>query len=160
MKGSESGRAGQDEKKRKHKMKKDVFISIRGIQKVEDERDVTELYTQGNYYRRNNNYYISYEESETTGFAGCKTTLKVEDSRKVTLIRSGTVRSHLVVESGERNIGHYGSEDGDFVIGVNARQIKSALNDKGGNLYFAYSLDLNSSLLSENEVFIKVEEDR
>lgn len=139
-------------------MKKDVFISIRGIQTVDDERDVTELYTQGNFYRRRDNYYIAYDESETTGFAGCKTTLKVEKNNKITLIRSGAHRSQLVVESGERNLGHYGTEDGSFMIGVNARQIKSGLTDDGGELYFAYSLDLNSSLLSENEVFITVKD--
>lgn len=140
-------------------MKKDVFIRIKGIQQVDDEKDTTELFTQGNFYRRNNCYYITYEESETTGFAGCKTTLKIEGERKVTLLRSGSYRSHLIIENGERNFGHYGTEAGDIVLGVNARQIRSQLTDEGGELYFSYSLDINSTLLSENEVCISVQED-
>lgn len=139
-------------------MKKDVYISIRGVQRADDGRDETELFTRGGFCRRNNSYYITYDESEATGFEGCKTTLKVEGSDKITLIRSGPVRSHLVVQSGERNIGRYGTEQGDIVIGVNTRQIDSHLTDEGGDLYFAYSLDINSSLVSENEVFINIKD--
>ena len=125
---------------------------------MDDERDETELFTRGNLCRRNNNYYITYDEIGATGFEGCKTTLKVEGNDKVTLIRSGPIRSHLIVQNGERNIGHYGTEQGDMVIGINARQIDSQLTDEGGDLYFAYSLDINSSLVSENEVFINVQD--
>lgn len=139
-------------------MKKDVWISIKGIQQIDDEKDTVELFTQGNFYRRNNSYYITYEESETTGFEGCKTTLKIEGENKITLIRSGLHRSHLIMENGERNLGHYGTDAGDMVIGVNTRQIKSGLSDQGGDLYFSYSLDINSSLLSENEVFVSVQD--
>ena len=139
-------------------MKKDVYISIRGIQAIDGDRDVTELFTQGRFYRRNNSYYITYDESEATGYEGSKTTLKVEGNRKVTLTRSGAVRSHLIVEAGERNIGHYGTAGGELIIGVNTRLIRSSLTDAGGDLRFSYSLDVNSSLVSENEVYVNVKE--
>ena len=139
-------------------MKKDVYISIRGIQAIDGDRDVTELFTQGRFYARNNSYYITYDESEATGYEGSKTTLKVEGSRKVTLTRSGAVRSHLIVEAGERNIGHYGTAGGELIIGVNTRLIRSSLTDAGGDLRFSYSLDVNSSLVSENEVYVNVKE--
>ena len=140
-------------------MKKDVFISIKGIQQVEDEQDVTELFTQGSFYKKNNNYYITYDESETTGFDGSKTTLKVEGNDKVTLMRSGSVKSHLIIENGLRNVGHYGTLEGDMMIGVYTKSIDSSLCDTGGDLYFSYALDINSSLISENEVYINVKTD-
>lgn len=139
-------------------MKKDVYISIRGIQAVDGDRDVTELFTQGRFYRRNNSYYITYDDSEATGYEGCKTTLKVEGSRKVTLTRSGASRSQLIVEQGERNIGHYGTIAGEMIIGVSTKLVRSSLTDSGGDLRFSYSLDVNSSLISENEVYINVKE--
>ncbi len=139
-------------------MKKDVYISIKGVQVIDGDKDVTELVTQGNFYRRNKSYYITYDESAATGFEGCKTTLKVDDSEKVTLIRSGAARSHLIVERNARNIGHYGTEAGDLMIGINAKVINSQLTDHGGDLHFSYSLDVNSTLVSENEVFISVKE--
>lgn len=139
-------------------MKKEVYIRIRGIQSMDGEQDVTELFTQGRYYRQGSSYYITYEESEATGFEGSKTTLKVENSHKVTLIRSGATRSHLIVERGARNIGHYGTVGGDLIIGINTKVIDSKLTDAGGDLRFSYSLDINSSLVSENEVYVNVEE--
>lgn len=139
-------------------MKKDVLITIKGVQKVENEKDTTELFTQGNFYKKDNSYYITYDESEATGFDGSTTTLKVEGSEKVTLIRSGSTRSHLIVQNGERSIGHYGTTEGNLAIGVFTKQINSSLGDNGGDLYFSYTLDINSSLLSENEVFISVKE--
>lgn len=141
-------------------MKKEVFISIRGIQCIDGEKDVTELYTQGTLYRQNGSYYLSYDESEATGCEGCKVTLKVEGDRRVTLIRSGAARSHLVMERGGRNIGHYGVEGGTLILGVNTRQIDSQLDDNGGDLYLSYSLDADSSLISENEVFIHVKDEQ
>lgn len=137
-------------------MKKEVFITIKGTQKVNDEKDTTELFTQGNFYKKNNNYYITYDESEATGFEGSTTTLKVEGNDKITLIRSGKTRSHLIAQNGKRNIGHYGTMEGDLAIGVYTKKIDSNLNDDGGDLFFSYSLDINSSLFSENEVYVKI----
>ena len=67
----------------------------------------TELFTQGVFYKRGQNYYVTYEESETTGFEGCRMTLKVEGPDKVSMIRHGTSRSNLTIERGNRNIGFY-----------------------------------------------------
>lgn len=137
-------------------MKKEVLITIKGIQTVENEKDTTELFTQGNFYKKDNSYYITYDESETTGYEGCTTTLKIEGTQKVTLIRSGITRSHLIVQNGERNVGHYGTAEGDFSIGVYTKQLTSSLDDNGGDLFFSYNLDVNASLISENEVYINV----
>ena len=139
-------------------MKKNVLINIKGIQKIDGVQDVTELFTQGSFYKRNNSYYVTYSESEATGYSGSRTTLKVDSQNRVILIRSGEIRSHLVIMPGERNIGHYGTEAGDVMIGVDAKTVKSTLTENGGSLYFSYTLDVNASLLSENEVTIDVKE--
>ena len=44
------------------------------------------------------------------------------------------------------------------MIGVDAKTVKSTLTENGGSLYFSYTLDVNASLLSENEVTIDVKE--
>ncbi|MEG0895054.1 MAG: DUF1934 domain-containing protein [Oscillospiraceae bacterium] len=138
------------------KLKKEVLISIKGVQTVEDSQDVTELFTQGLFYKKNDNYYVCYDESETTGFGGCKTTLKIEKNNRLTLIRAGEIRSHLIIELGQRNVGHYGVPGGDVMVGVYTKDYLNNLNDDGGDLYFKYSMDINSSLISDNEVFINV----
>ena len=40
--------------------------------------DTTELFTNGSFYKKNNVYYVTYDESEATGFTDSKTTLKID----------------------------------------------------------------------------------
>ena len=137
---------------------KDVLINIKGVYRYDDEDDVVELFTKGTYYKKNGDYYISYLESEATGFEGAQTTLRVEEQDRVTLVRSGTAAAQLIVQNGVRHQCHYDVGHGDMMIGVQGNLIRSSLSDHGGNLHFRYSLDVNSLLASENEMTINVKE--
>lgn len=139
-------------------MQKDVFINITGVQIVDTQRDTTELYTEGSFYKKNNHYYIVYDDSETTGYKDSRTTLKIEGDNKVTVMRSGMFRSHLVVEKNNRNVGHYDTGEGSMAIGISTKSIQSNLGENGGEVFFSYSMDINSSLVSENEVYINIKE--
>lgn len=139
-------------------VKKDVVISIKSIQTVDDEQDVTELLTMGNLYRRNDDYYITYEESEVTGYEGSKTTMKILGDSRVTLERSGATKSNLVIEKGKKHHCHYGTLYGDLMVGIYADKISSSLNDLGGDLYLKYTIDINSSYMSDNEIYVNVKE--
>ena len=139
-------------------MKKDVLISIKSIHNSEDDSDVIELFTTGQYYRRDGCYFISYDESESTGFEGSKTILKVEPEKMVTLSRSGSVSSQLIVERGVRHQCHYDVGCGDLLVGVHGSRIRSSLTDVGGSIEIKYSLDINSMYSSENEMFIQIKE--
>ncbi|MDF2566900.1 MAG: hypothetical protein K0R90_356 [Oscillospiraceae bacterium] len=137
-------------------MKTKVLINIKSIQTVEEDQDVTEFFTNGNLYFKNDKWYITYEESETTGYKDCTTTLKIDGDHLVTMLRNGSSKSHLVMERGRRNIGYYGTPHGELVIGVFAKEITSHFDENGGNLYCRYHLDINSSVLSKNEIYVDV----
>jgi len=88
-------------------MKKDVLITIKGLQSYEDQDDDTiELVTTGTYYKKDDDYYIVYKESELTGLGETTTTVKVEPNR-VTVIRFGDTKSHMIFEEGEKHISYY-----------------------------------------------------
>ena len=56
----------------------------------EEDRDHIELMTRGNFTKKNGSYYISYKETQTIGFEGCTTTIKIaEDGSRVALLGSG-----------------------------------------------------------------------
>ena len=140
-------------------MRKDVLISIKGTYLPEGgSPDVIELITAGRYYSKNGSYYITYKESETTGMEGVTTTLKVDGDHSVTLMRNGNQRSHLLLEKGRRHLCHYDTGYGSLMVGVSGCKIKSHLDDLGGELLFNYTLDVNSSTVSENEVYISIRE--
>ena len=138
-------------------MKKDVLISIKGVYTAEDDKDVIELFTTGQYYKKNGDYFICYYETDATGFEGSKTTLQI-GAERVVLQRTGTANSQLIVEQGVRHQCHYDIGYGDMMIGVSGSRIKSNLTDSGGNVEFKYSLDINSLLASENEMYVHVKE--
>lgn len=139
-------------------MKKDVLIEIKGVYRQMDDEDAIELFTTGSYYKRNGDYYIAYDETEMTGFEGAHTVVKVEDNSRVTLSRSGSSKSQLIIERGVRHQCHYDTGLGAMTIGVSGDRIISSLGDNGGDVEFAYSLDVNTSLTSENTVYISVKE--
>lgn len=139
-------------------VKKDVLINIKGVYDTEDDRDVVEIFTTGTYYKRGGTYFICYDDTEATGFNGSKTTLAVDSRNRVTLERSGQSPTQLIVERGVRHQCHYDMGFGDLMIGVSGSSVKSSLGETGGNLEIKYSLDVNSMLASENEMYINVKE--
>lgn len=139
-------------------MKKDVLINIKGVWSSEDDRDEIELFTTGTYYKKDGSYYICYDETAATGFEGSRTTLKVDRDDMVTLKRSGKARAQLIVERGVRHHCHYDTGDGDMMIGISGSSIQSSLDDSGGRLVVKYSMDINTLLASENEMYIHVKE--
>lgn len=138
-------------------MKQEALIKIKGIQRAGGDDDVVELLTTGSFAREDGNYIISYEESEATGFEGAQTTLLYEEAEgRVTLTRSGSVNTQLIIEKGKRHQCSYDLGYGSMIIGVNCSVIHSTLSEAGGQIAFGYSLDLNTALTSENQVIIAV----
>ena len=137
-------------------MNEDYLITIRGTMEQGGESDKVKLMTRGSFVRRNGSFFITYRETETTGYAGCVTTVKVEDSQKVSMLRFGSVPSQLVIEKGRRHVCHYETGYGSLSLGVAADEIESRLSDKGGTVQFSYLLDMEASAISRNTVKITV----
>lgn len=138
-------------------MKKKVIISIQGVQKTDNEPDVVEFVTDGRLYDKEGSYYISYKESEITGMEGTTTTLKVDDGR-VTLMRHGTIHSHLVFEKGQRHLSCYDTGMGQLTVGINAFDLSAAINDKGGKIDVGYTVEVDQLMTGINEFHITVRE--
>ncbi|MCL1881039.1 MAG: DUF1934 domain-containing protein [Oscillospiraceae bacterium] len=147
---------------------KDVSINIRSIQIADDERDTTELFTCGKLHlssskgkQKSGNYTLSYDESGATGFGESKVSLDVTGSDMVVMRRygeGGRFNASLVIEKGKKHHCHYGTPHGDFMVGISANDVRCDLNDKGGDLYLKYTVDVNSTLMSENEMHIDFSE--
>ena len=143
-------------KNKKEKIKEDYLITIDGVQQGEGDPDMLSFSTFGDFYKKCDDYYITYNESEATGFEGNVTTLKIEDNHRVTLERVGSLGSQIIIEKDKKHLCHYMTDFGDIVIGVSAMNIDNKLSDEGGNISFKYSLDINASELATNELNINV----
>lgn len=137
-------------------MKQKVFLTIKGTQTVEGETDFLELQTMGFMSRRNGKYYLSYEETEATGYPGCNTVVKIEGTSKVSMQRFGDSQSLLIMEKGQRHQCLYSTQAGDLTVGIYTHHLRTNLDEAGGEVHVAYSLDINTALASENKVDISV----
>ncbi|MEG2378066.1 MAG: DUF1934 domain-containing protein [Oscillospiraceae bacterium] len=139
-------------------MKKDVIITIKGLQNYEEQdKDSVELVTAGRFYLKEGNYYITYKESELTGLGSTTTTLKIEDER-VTILRSGETRSHMVFEEGQKHVSYYDTVAGALTVGISTRKIKKKITEHGGRLMIDYAVEINNSVTGENAFDIGVRE--
>ena len=127
----------------------------------EEDRDHIELMTRGSFTKKNGSYYISYKETQTIGFAGCTTTIKIaEDGSRVALLRFGKVNTQLVIQRDYRNICYYETEVGPITLGVTGDGIACDLSEPaGGTAKFSYLLDADdpTALINRTTLEIQVE---
>lgn len=132
-------------------------MTLKSIQREEQEKNESVLDTEIQYYRdRNGDRIIAYEESETTGMEGSHMMLRVSPEDMVSIVRTGTFQTHLVVQEGRKHFCHYETPFGDFAVGVAAKWVRNRLTDEGGTLSLRYTVDANTTLLSDNEIDISV----
>lgn len=138
-------------------IQEDYLITVEGTQEGDGMKDTVSLCTRGEFRQKNDTYYITYRESETTGYAGCTTTVKAEaGGRKVSMLRFGPTPSQLMLEKGVRHICHYETGQGSLSLGLSADEIRCGLTEEGGQLWFSYLLDFDSETISKNTVHITV----
>ena len=127
----------------------------------EEKEEFVELMTRGSFTKKNGSYYISYKETQTIGFEGCTTTIKIaEDGSRVALLRFGKVNTQLVIQRDYRNICYYETEVGPITLGVTGDGIACDLSEPaGGTAKFSYLLDADdpTALINRTTLEIQVE---
>ena len=125
----------------------------------EEEADRIELMTRGSLVKKNGSFYISYKETQTIGFDGCTTTIKIaEDGSRVALLRFGPANAQLMIERGRRNLCHYETDVGSLTLGVTGDGIDCKLTEKGGSAAFSYLLDADDArIVSRNTLEMTVQ---
>ena len=140
-------------------MNKEVIISIeeQEIIPVMGEENKTELVTEGKYYKKGEKHYLSYKETEVTGFDATTTMLKIEDNR-VALTRYGQVNTHMVFASGEKHTGYYDTPYGSFTVGVISDDVKVQFEGNKGKIDIHYLLEIDNNTKAEHTLSLNVRE--
>lgn len=131
-------------------------IEMKSIQSIYSDKTETELITSGKFRRSGENFLISYLDSEATGFDGSETEITVTGNKFASIIRRGTSSSDLVIEPGKRHHCHYSTPYGEMVIGIYTHAIENKLSENGGSLYMKYTIDINTSYMSDNEIIMNI----
>lgn len=136
-----------------------AIIKIIGTQTVDNETDSIELTTTGTLESIADGWVLRYEESEATGLQGTTTNVHIANN-KITLERTGSNASFLLLEKHKRHHSNYNTPYGAIDLGTYATEISHNLTANGGEVYFAYTLGFNGSVNSEHTVHITVQEEK
>lgn len=134
----------------------DVVLTIQGRQLYADQDpEVIELITDGTLEKLEDGWQISYEESALTGMEGVFTTFRIQPG-KITLIRTGRLRSEMVFEVGVLHESLYQMDFGALLIGVCAIGVDHSLTEQGGSVELAYRIDIENSAGGIVEYYLDV----
>ncbi len=123
-----------------------VKISVIGTQKdIYGDENKMEFTVDGTYHEKNGKFYLTYEESEETGFSEGSTTLKM-DGAEVTMLRHGPTPSRLTFKEGEKWPGSYVMPFGVIVM----ETVTSSLEYTKEKLEIIYSLEMDGEKASDN----------
>ena len=126
-------------------MKQTVMLSIRGSQRYPDQDpEIIELVTEGTMEFRCGGWDISYEESALTGLEGVTTTFRVEPD-KVTLTRTGALKSQMVFQQGVPHDSLYQMPFGALMLTVNATSVFYDIVPDGGVIDLSYNISIENT---------------
>ncbi len=137
-------------------MKEDYAITIKGRQLYgdEDQGEIC-LSALGTYREKDGTRFILYKEYDDEDASVFRTALLKVEPGVVTMSRSGS-STRLILEKGRRHLCLYDTGFGSLTVGIYTSQLDVDLDDAGGTLEIAYTLDVDSNLSSQNLLSIEV----
>lgn len=139
-------------------IKENYLITIVSKQTTEDDEDEIVIKTMGSFSEIGNKKYITYKEYDEDNPEKYRLSIiKFEDSGFITLIKNGTNQTKLVLEKGKRHYNPYYTDFGMLMVGIFTNKIDFCFSDNKGELNIKYSIDINSSFVSTNEVTVKIQ---
>lgn len=140
-------------------MKKDVKISISGIQDNENGEKV-EVVSMGELYEKDNKIYVSYDDaSEDVSDVGCqvvKSLLKVKPNQ-VEIIKKGVTETHMVFIEDKDTLSYYSTPFGELEVAIHTDRLEQSNTERGFRILLEYALEINAAHMSNCNVDIKVE---
>jgi len=140
---------------------KDITLKIIGTQVSPDnEEDTVEFVTEGQLYEKNGALYLLYDESELSGEAGCKTTLKIRDNvvrmKRFMGNNQGTY-TIMEFEKGKKYSGIYNTPYGPIELEVLTNTLESNLSEEGtGTVNIDYHICLRGLAEGRNKLAIHI----
>ncbi len=122
---------------------KPVILTIKSlIIDSDNERQEFCLTTEGIFGESENITYLVYDETDVSGMAGSKTTIKMEGN-KLTLNRNGEINSRMEFIEGESFLSVYGTPYGDFEMLTKTNKAAHNINPEGGTILLEYDLEID-----------------
>lgn len=132
---------------------KKALVKIIDRHRNEGEDSSFELTTSGTYEPAPDGFCLTYNETDEE-LEGSLTKLFVYPQGKIHMNRMGKYNTEMVFEPQQRHTCFYSTPFGELMMGIYTKSIAFEPHENGGRLHFAYTIDFNNDLASENELDI------
>lgn len=136
-------------------MTKDVLLSISGTQYDVDGDGPVEIITGAEYYLKNGNHFITYDEVVSDTGDTVKNVIKIGKD-KVDVIKRGPMGVHMIFEKDKKNLAFYNTMFGDLLIGIETTAISHTEDDMNITTEIDYALDINENHISDCHIHLSV----
>lgn len=135
-------------------MKKDVIISINGLQNDEIEQPV-EVISKGRFYRRDKKTYVKYEQADI--FNNVSKCMITYNRDFVEVRRNGDEgRVYMLFEPGKSCQGAYDTPFGNVMMGTTTTDMSISESKEAIDIHIEYTLDVNYMYMSDCCVDIRI----
>lgn len=133
-------------------MTKEILLSLKGLQMEKaDESQELETITTADYYQRNGNHYIVYEEMMEGFTEAIQNRIKFNASSLV-VSKKGLVNVQMIFEENKKNITSYMTPYGNILIGVDTEFISLEEKENQIRLEVEYALEANYQHLADCKI--------
>jgi len=137
-------------------MTKDVLLSIKGLQfQGENDGNDLETITAAEYFKRNDNHYVIYEEA-TEGFHDMTKNIIKWNGQTLDLTKKGLINVHMIFEEKKKNMTDYRTPFGSILIGIDTRQIQVEEREEQIHVNVDYALEINYEHLADCKISMDV----
>ena len=137
-------------------MKKNVVITVRGLQRQADDDEPIEVISAGTYLRKDNTHYLSYEEADEDGKI-TKNRIKITPD-SIEMTKQGGITTQMIFIKGQKQYACYETPVGELTLGMTTKRIKVTEEDMQLSVALRYDLEVNGAHMSECELDIEVKE--
>lgn len=137
-------------------MTKDVLLAIKGLQfDVNDDENKIETINPAQYYNKNNQHYVVYDEI-TEGFSeSTKNVIKFKE-HSMDLMKRGLVNVHMVFEENKKNMTSYSTPYGNILIGIDAKKVTCTEEEENIRVDVEYALEVNYEHLADCKIQMNI----
>ena len=143
-------------------MTKDVLLSISGLHYAtvgiveEDENEPIQVITPATYYFKNNKHYVIYDEV-VEGIPGfIRNKVRIAESGKLEIVKSGLSNTHMVFEKDKMNITQYDTPYGELLVGTHTKDMQVDVTDRNIDVHVNYALDVNNEPVADCNIVMNI----
>lgn len=137
-------------------MKKNVVITVRGLQRAVSEDEPVEVISAGTYLRKADTHYLSYEEADEDGKI-TKNRIKIT-GESIEMTKQGGITTQMIFVRGQKQYACYATPYGELTLGMTTKHIGLTEGKEQLSAALRYDLEINGTYMSECELDIEVKE--